>query len=148
MPRRAMHTAVGIAAGMIAVAALNSSESDGDRFVEVIGGALGGYLGGVMPDGLDLPSSPNHRSVAHGGLAIAALIRTNWADVAGGLRSRASACTAASIAPGCPPDRIGPFQWEALACRLAAGFVIGIAAGYSSHLALDFCTPRSLPLIG
>jgi membrane-bound metal-dependent hydrolase YbcI (DUF457 family) len=33
------------------------------------------------------------------------------------------------------------------ACRLLAGFLAGFFAGYLSHVALDFATPRCLPLV-
>jgi hypothetical protein len=40
--------------------------------------------------------------------------------------------------------------WHSLmeiACRLLAGFLAGLFAGYISHVALDFATPRCLPLV-
>ena len=32
--------------------------------------------------------------------------------------------------------------------RLLSGAMAGLIAGYLSHLALDACTPKSLPLLG
>jgi hypothetical protein len=45
------------------------------------------------------------------------------------------------------PDAVAAFLGE-VACRLLAGALPGLIAGYVSHLALDLGTPRRLPLIG
>jgi hypothetical protein len=45
------------------------------------------------------------------------------------------------------PEAVGAFLGEVL-CRLSAGALPGLIAGYVSHLALDLGTPRRLPLIG
>jgi len=31
--------------------------------------------------------------------------------------------------------------------RMLSGFAVGAATGYDSHLALDACTPRGIPLL-
>jgi hypothetical protein len=44
-------------------------------------------------------------------------------------------------------DAFRAFVGEAV-CRLLAGALPGLVAGYASHLALDLTTPRRLPLFG
>jgi len=122
-------------------------ESDYERLLEVLGGLLGGCLGGVLPDLLDLPTSPNHRGLAHGGVAVVALVKRNSMGAVQRLRESADAFRHAAQDLSLSPQVRKEYALREALCRLAAGFVVGVQAGYLSHLALDLFTPRGLPPI-
>lgn len=66
MPCRKEHAIVSTFVGALFVA-LTSHDKCGIDFWKSIGyGALGGAIGGMLPDYLDQPTSPWHRSHAHG----------------------------------------------------------------------------------
>jgi len=75
-------------------------------------------LGGIAPDLFEPALHPNHRGVCHGVLA-------------GGVLARSSL---ASWNDGSLP------QWFRVIAAL-------FAVGYISHLTLDACTPKGLPLV-
>ena len=119
------------------------------RFLEAAGGALGGYLGGKLPDILEPATSSWHRSTAHS-FSAAAMVGTGLAKVdifQNYCRQRADHF--ATVRAAMPEGGIGGLLHllaEAF-WRLCAGFAAGLAAGYLSHLALDALTPRCIPII-
>ncbi len=148
MPNRRTHVAAGVTAGLVATLLTAQDEPGPDRIVEVLGGMIGGYLGGRAPDLLDPPLNPCHRGVAHGGLAVLTLLLAEleaWRQ-----RCRSAAREYEARAAVLPPGSTqrGDLIFQALLHRFAAGFATGLKAGYASHLALDLCTPRGLPLVG
>ncbi|MGH9770402.1 MAG: hypothetical protein ACRD4Q_01655 [Candidatus Acidiferrales bacterium] len=150
MPSRSVHlvTAVPVGAGFAFSKA--SQASSNQVPLEALGGALGGYLGGLCPDFFDPPTSPNHRALGHG-LAPAGLGGVAWLSnldsAQGWLRRQAEQCRQRSVQAQSPSAAFW-FQFLEFLCVLGAGVLAGFVAGYASHLALDFATPRSLPLIG
>jgi hypothetical protein len=121
--------------------------------LEALGGAIGGSLGGAAPD-LFEPSStfgPNHRDSAHSVLAIAGVVKTavsinrEWVQHWRLLSDRF--LVAAEREPIGSTRRLA-YQLQAIASRIAAGMLVGLAAGYLSHLLLDSHTPKGLPLAG
>jgi hypothetical protein len=149
MPNNPLHIATSTPAGAVFAFYKANSQNDLARFVEALGGAVGGYVGGVLPDRLDPPSHPGHRSWGHGVGSVAAGA-VAWARRLDGwqdglrrhadhralLRGQATAPLAAAW--------YGLLEW---ALRLLAGFVAGFGAGYLTHIVFDFGTPRCLPLI-
>lgn len=157
MPDSKTHKLVGASSGAVYAAYRAKEQSVPNWWTEVAGGALGGYVGGLLPDVLEPAISSWHRDVAHscaaGGGIVA--LRNALAAIEVACRENAEKCRAIPMAPlgGIfVPVAVDPisqflstlfeFLW-----RLAAGFVNGVAAGYISHLALDAATPRSIPLL-
>mgnify|MGYP007071031505 CR=1 FL=1 len=66
MPNGRIHASTSMPAGAICALSKCSSENDLERFVESLGGTIGGYMGGILPDWIDPPLHPGHRSLAHG----------------------------------------------------------------------------------
>lgn len=140
--------AVGAAAGLTATLLTVQDEPARNQMVEVLGGMAGGYLGGRVPDLLDPPLNPCHRGIAHGGFAVATLVAVDLEPWRERCRIAARECEAraAFLPPG--SSQRGDLIFQAILHRFAAGFATGLKAGYASHLALDLCTPRGLPLVG
>lgn len=151
MPNKGTHAAVGVMAGVSAAAYLSRRETDGlARALQLVGGAVGGYHGGVLPDVLEPAITPMHRSIGHsltlGAGGAVAMVRKGevplqWA------RERVMALENELATTTDPWMRLVLTLAIAL-CHLAVGYGVGLAAGYASHLALDALTPSSLPLFG
>lgn len=80
--------------------------------------AIGGAIGGILPDVLEPPVNPNHRGPCHSIAAGVTLVK-------GGQQLFASQQVPRELKEG-----LAPFL-----------------AGYVSHLMLDSTTPKSLPLL-
>lgn len=138
MPRRDTHVTAGVAAGAVWAFYHARKEHTSDQVVEVLGGAIGGWFGGLLPDVLDPPTTPDHRDVGHG---FALLLLVAFAS----LEAERQACRANAIScmkVGGTADDIRPLAW-----RFVAGVLTGIQAGYVSHLLLDGNTKAALPLL-
>lgn len=157
MPDGKTHKLVGTATGALYAAYRAREQRTADRWLEVLGGALGGYLGGILPDSIEPATSSWHRDLAHScaaGGGIVALSRT-FTALAEACREQAEKCRAIPmVAQGnfyvvAPADPWKQFimSLSELIWRFLAGCVNGLAAGYTSHLALDAVTPRSIPLL-
>jgi hypothetical protein len=149
MPSHPFHAATSTPAGA-GYAFYKANQQNGlARTIEVLGGALGGYCGGILPDCIDPPFHPGHRSLAHGIVPVATA-GAIWNQGLDGWQNqlrrladehnyrRSLAADPAAVA------------WHALAewaLRMLAGFLAGLGAGYVTHVMLDFGTPRCLPLI-
>lgn len=132
MPNKATHVRAGMISGG-AVATLQARDLSGAALLaEVLGGILGGYCGGRLPDVIEPPTSPRHRQTAHSwtigiGTAFSALqILPQWQ------------CSIRDFGKERSPE----IQFL---CHVAAGTLMGVAVGYVSHLALDSVTPSGLP---
>ena len=149
MPNRPVHALTSMPAGAAYSLYKSNNQSGLATALESAGGALGGYLGGILPDWIDPPLHPGHRSLVHGLTPVptgAAFWYRNLDDWQNHLRQvadqhaygRAMSTDLASTA------------WHAFAewvLRLLSGFLAGFGAGYITHVALDFATPRCLPLL-
>lgn len=145
-----MHRRVGFVAGGATAWCAASGQPTHLRVVETIGGAMAGIVGAVMPDRLDPPTSPLHRSIGHGLVPIGAAgfwaIR-NLKKWQRWLREQAQRFQQELNAETDGGRRI-LLMLAMVACTLAAGAVAGFIGGYISHVALDALTPASLPVIG
>jgi len=150
MPNKPVHLVTSASVGTIC-AYMNAPTSGAatDRFLEVAGGVLGGALGGLLPDIFDPPCHPHHRSLAHGVLPVIAGAGV-WVQGSAGwqthLRKQAEAYSRLRV------STVDPFLavwcgFVEMALRVLCGAVAGFGAGYLTHVALDFTTPRCLPLI-
>lgn len=143
-----LHRNVGALAG--AGSALVRSRDQGGlaALAETAGGALGGWVGGALPDVIEPATSPRHRSIGHSWAAAATIL--TWAngrvtDAQQFCRERAERCEQrAAKAEGLPAFLA---MMAALLWRFAAGFFAGLQGGYVSHLVLDSVTPAGLPLL-
>lgn len=117
--------------------------------LEVLGGLGTGSLGARLPDVFDPPTRPRHRSVAHGIVPVA-VVGTAAVRGLDGVQARLRA--EANRRAALRASAITPLQhlWHAIIevlCRLGAGALAGLLAGYGSHIALDALTPAGLPLV-
>ena len=72
MPNRPFHVATSTPVG-VGYALYKANNQNGlARTMEAFGGALGGYWGGILPDCIDPPFHPGHRSLGHGFVPVAA----------------------------------------------------------------------------
>ncbi len=145
MPRKQAHQVISAVVG--AAFALAEAKSAGveDPFFEVVGGALGGWLVGTLPDVLEPATSSWHRAGAHS-LATGGLVACTLPPLRRfAAKCRASALQYCALAESDPASRRQHVTSGALS-RLAAGFAAGLPAGYLSHLGADALTPRGIPL--
>jgi hypothetical protein len=116
---------------------------------KILGSAVVGNLGARLSDVFDPPLHPGQRSLAHGILPIAAAGRAVVNALDGWqaqLRAEANRRAMLRQSAATPLERF----WQALVevlCRLGAGALARLLAGYGSHLALDAFTLASLPLL-
>lgn len=149
MPTRSTHQSSGMLIGGIAAAHSARRQSQYNLWLEAVGGVVAGGIAAFGPDAIDPPFAPHHRSVGH------AVVPTS---IAVWLSCRQAVCLQRAfrdaadwhscsrhLTVGDPLRQAAYFGGEVL-CRLLAGAVVGFPAGYLSHLALDACTPSSLPL--
>lgn len=151
MPNRAEHTRVGVAVGAFfaLVFAEQQTQGDSNPLAEVIGGSLGGWLGGIMPDILEPGTSSYHRDFAHSlALAGTSVRYAQMAEWQAACRSRAALCDTQARSLVVASSQRSQVELVALFWRVLAGALVGFGAGYISHLVLDGGTPRGIPLIG
>jgi len=158
MPDGRTHKLVGAGAGAVYAGYRAKEESDPHWWIEVAGGAFGGYLGGMCPDVLEPAISSWHRGTAHscaagGGIVV---LKNGLKAFGDACRESAENCKAIEmIQQGnvFVPAILDPFSLVVLGIfellwRFLAGFVNGFAAGYVSHLVLDATIgKRSIPLL-
>jgi hypothetical protein len=150
MPNCTLHLHSSSGAGVVFASHkfLGSNEMHG--FLELLGGAFGGGVGGILPDRVDAPVHPRHRSMANAIIPVAAAAAF-WAN---GLDTwQSHLCLLADRHAWVQAVSSDPLvrAWHAFlesVLRVLAGFIAGFGAGYLTHLAFDFGTPRCLPLIG
>jgi len=124
--------------------------------METVGGGFGGYLASMLPDQLEPATSSWHRGACHslGAAGAVASMDKVLLELAATCRAEANKYRAIQTVQDpftgeFRPVPIGFFQvlaewfWSFL-----AGVLNGLSVGYLSHLALDACTPRSIPLLG
>lgn len=150
MPNRKVHVVTSGAIGALFALHKSGDQPDLSRVCEALGGLVGGYAGGRLPDVLDPPTSPRHRGRAHSFAAAATVLKLSRRDLdrwQQTCRRWADECHAnQQAATPCSPERV-LMQLAELACRLLAGCLAGLLAGYLAHLALDSVTPCCLNLI-
>ncbi len=150
MPNRGTHKVAGALAGGGIAVFLSGGQQTIDRITEGAGGALSGYLVGRVPDIIDPPDSPNHRSVAHGVApctTLMGLYTSQLESIQSFFRSRADRQEALARQANTTVAELWHYLLELL-FRLLSGAAAGVLGGYGSHLVLDGLTPKSLPLVG
>ena len=148
MPNRATHEAFGAASGA-AFALLRVGDAPTPQaLAEVLGGAVGGWMGGVLPDVLEPATTPNHRELAHSIVAGGSLTLARLAEWQATCRTEAKGCETRALTFALGSDARRRAEWDALGWRFLAGLLAGSVAGYASHLVLDAGTAKGLPLLG
>jgi hypothetical protein len=148
MPSRDVHVPVGLGTAFITSLYLSKDQKPEHQIYEAIGALFGGYWGSRLPDVFEPANNPHHRAVAHSlaaGTAISATAieaATAWSMF---FREKAERLAKQRQTMCAPEDEITSGVFEIL-LRIAAGAGPGLIAAYMSHLALDACTRRSLPL--
>jgi hypothetical protein len=149
MPNRDVHGPVGTASGGMYAVYMSYGQPLSHVMAEAAGGAVGGYAGGVLPDRIDVATHPGHRAEAHS-MAITGtvgwIVRENLPEWQAALRSQADRFAAMRVQT--ESLLLQTLFWiSEYFCRFLTGLAAGVLAGYASHLALDFFTPASLPII-
>lgn len=149
MPNRSVHLAAAVPIGTM-IAAHKARKFSGLQYLaEVAGGAIGGAAGGLGPAWVDPPNSPFHRGAGHSpavsciltGLASRRIDAwQTW------LREEAARFRLLQNLVADPLVRAFYGVCYVLVC-LVSGALVGFLGGWGSHLALDFGTVRSLPLV-
>lgn len=135
MPGARTHRWLGAGAGVVWSIATTQIDDPSDQLWFALGAAGGGALGGMIPDAFEPATSPNHREFFH---AIIPSTVTILLAAKSYSRAKFRLLAWASEVP----------HGSARAIRFAlVGSLMAIPAGYVSHLAADFCTKRSLPLV-
>lgn len=137
MPSKPVHVIVGGAAGVAATAYYPVDSETLNSTWYRLGGAVGGVLGGMMPDIIDPPRSPNHRAIGHS-------ITANTFGLG----------SLSVLVLGAEPFFSDPIQQAESGenrflvglYQFFLGLVIGFIGGQVSHLALDMLTPKRLPI--
>jgi len=151
MPNRSTHVLVGGCGGALAATVRARHQQLTPKFLEILGGAVGGCVGARLPDLLEPARLPRHRKFVHSfGAGVGAVKltfdllegwETYWRRVAAEAREQRPDPSLTTL------ERVVLFLKEALACILA-GLLIGLAVGYLSHLLLDAFSPAGLPILG
>lgn len=144
------HKKVAMASGGVAAFVVSNEKEPWKLVAETLGGVLGGFVGGKLPDIIEPAVHSWHRNVAHSVTVGTAVVRAAAKGVQAwheSCRAKADEWAQRRRDPNlAPADRALALLAE-LAWRVAAGIPIGAAAGYASHLLLDAGTPRGIPLI-
>ncbi len=149
MPGRNFHGTAGFAVGSITAFNRASHLAPEKQALEALGGGLGGYGGGRLPDWLEPARHPGHRDFFHSHfsgllLTVGTTGLDSWQDW---WRQEAFRFESLAEASKDSWNRFG-YTVMAFLCWIASGFLPGLVVGYMSHLALDAFTPRSLPVVG
>lgn len=150
MPNRKVHVATSTFAGAFFASNQAAQQPAVHQLIESIGGIIGGWVGGRLPDLIEPPTSPNHRGSAHSFAVVGGLIKVGndslgtWQE-----RLREKADELAVQRAGLPADSLSRplYALAEVLCRLLAGLLAGLTAGYVTHLMLDAGTPRSLRIV-
>lgn len=148
MPNGPVHKIVGSGAGLVYAGFRGGSQPLEYQLTEAVAGAIGGYLGGSLPDALEPAYSSWHRDFMHswsvGATIVGIASKLEWWEHH--CRQRASHYHSLRMFAEITPWASFLYFLLELFWRMAAGFINGLLAGYVSHQALDACTPRGSPL--
>lgn len=147
MPRAKDHVCAGVMVGFVAAGILIPRETQSSTALSVLAyGALGGAIGGLLPDRLEPARSPRHRKFFHSFLVMALGV---WAAYK--LFPRASSFCRSAVGQELPvfnefSRSSAQHSYVAIAVVLIA-FYVGLLVGYLSHLGMDGCTKAGLPFL-
>jgi inner membrane protein len=138
MANRSDHDVVGLLTGVVSTVLGATLQGRTVDLCELVGGAAGGALLSRAPDVLEPALHPNHRQFAHSMVTAGTL---GAVAVPAAFRAQHNLARQAAQMQSADPVRAAVYH-------LLAGFVAGAVPGYLSHVALDACTPKGIPLMG
>lgn len=151
MPNGKAHAIIGATTGAVgSLLFLHEGLNGWEMAVLGAGGATGGYLGAKLPDVFEPAVSPFHRKFAHsivlnGSVATAEYVGAiklnhHFNNLVNQIKQNINEAQ----------DQPTKYMWSVLLFFIlfCAGFVVGIAAGYLSHIVADSFTPASIPMLG
>ena len=145
MPNRKTHVWSSLGVSLVLGMINQRVQKAHDRPPFLLGATAGGAVGGMMPDVLEPATSPCHRKVCHAILpafAVAIWAAKGWAAMLNALVAWAEE------APDPRDAGVNQTSFVRAGRFLVVGFAFGLAPGYGTHLVLDACTPKGLPLLG
>jgi hypothetical protein len=151
MPNRRTHSVVGTGSGGLVAFLWSKDLPPEARLAMTLGGALGGYGGGRLPDLLEPAIHAWHRSFFHSGAVGAGVFRTTVVPVknrVAELLAKAAEIRAQRLLLEPDHPDHATLQLQEFAMYLLSGVLIGLPVGYLSHLIADGGTERGIPLIG
>lgn len=150
MSNRQTHVTIGTLAGC-GVAAYRVCEQEPlNMLLEVIGGSIGGYIGGRLPDVIEPASYPGHRQLAHSAATSTVIgigsykLLEQWEDWCRSRAERYRREREQGVLSGF--DEFLYILAEIM-LHIATGTLSGLGAGYFSHLVLDGGTSAGLPIL-
>ena len=149
MPCYREHKAVASVVGGATAFAFAADQQPLQMFAEVVGGAFFGGYAGTWPDVFEPGISSYHREEAHAilpTLAGATFVFQRVPSWQGSLRQAAAERLQTAQNTTNLLEAILNFLLG-LGFHFVAGAIPAIATGYASHVALDACTPRGVPLL-
>ena len=136
MANRNVHQIVGGTAGVLLSHYWSLDSESCNSWEYRTGAGLGGIIGGTIPDIIDPPWGPNHRSIGHS--VIGNMIGTGTLI--------ACADKIDQILMDLTENHEAGFYFFGIPFyRFLSGFIKGFIAGQISHLILDLMTPKRLP---
>jgi membrane-bound metal-dependent hydrolase YbcI (DUF457 family) len=109
---------IGVGAGLGVSFLMSKIMDEKIGIKEITSATIGGILGSFVPDKIDFPKNPNHRSIGHGALPVGFTIYKSL--------------------------NIMNRRELPLWLRYA---IYGFIAGYVLHLLADFTTPKCIPVL-
>ncbi|MCD4706135.1 MAG: metal-dependent hydrolase [Candidatus Sabulitectum sp.] len=143
MSNKKKHITVGIAAGT-SVSLIKQISLKELNLLELLCSGFGGCLGGILPDLIDPPTSPNHRAFGHSPMILIFLVVVTLYIVHQLEKDWSNRVKATDHFHG-----IGYDCWEETVDspylkKAITGFFTGLCSGHTSHLALDSKTPAGI----
>lgn len=147
MPGAKVHATCGAMAGFGSLIVTEPSGKPCSLAV-ILGRIAGGAVGGLLPDKLEPAIHPRHRKTCHSvsaGTGISSVVRFACTLDDAGRMEADKLRQIASVEPNTLMNVLNRVcAW--IVEFLGSAFV-GVIVGYLSHLALDFFSPASIPLI-
>ncbi len=151
MPNARTHAVIGTGSGGL-VAFLRSDDLPSEaRIAMTLGGAVGGYAGGRLPDILEPAIHAWHRSFFHSAAAGAGVFQTAVVPInawVAHLLAKAAGIRLLRLQLGPQHPDHATLRTQECGLYFLSGFVIGLPVGYLSHLIADAGTERGIPFIG
>ncbi len=150
MPNKQTHVRVGTLTGYGFAAYRAREQEPLNMLLEAIGGGIGGYIGGRLPDIIEPASWPGHRQLAHSavtgvGIGIGGYkLLEQWEEWC---RSEAERYRREKEQRTLSGLEEFLYILTDIVLHIAAGALNGLVAGYLSHLALDASTKKRIPLL-
>lgn len=143
MPNRKTHTAAGIAAGASVCLAKQISLKEFSH-LELLCSVFGGFLGGILPDLIDPPTSPNHRALGHSPIILILVVGAALFFMLQLEKNQDNRMRAANHSHVIGYDMREETADKSDLNKAIAGFFTGLCSGHASHLTLDSKTPAGI----